>query len=411
MVAEPVSATMQVLNRVISDTSTFINKQQEKLQNSDSLNKIFHHESSFEPPQQQLSHIESLFNRITSHIYDIKLAYLSVIGLGIGYTAFQIRDRFYPGHQPQRINRRVPKLPNGARTDAVFIVGSFTDHLTRIIAYDLEKRGFTVFCSILDSTDVKYIESNKVSDQIRFLDFTRQSVENAVGELHDILKTPVVPFANAEQHHFKLKAILFAPSWQFPLGPVENTSISTWKKLNTRLQVVMEMLTCGLLQLSRNQNSKLFLLNSSISSLDLPYHAPESIFQNELGHLFTILGRELQQYGMSVTQIRLGNLRISNQKVNSSTRIESLVNTEVRAWTSEMRDLYAADFAKIQFKSNAIRGSGGKGTPVKSLFHLLFDLIYADRNPPTVYCGKGARFYHWLGRILPTSCLGWYLRW
>ncbi|CAL1205095.1 unnamed protein product [Candida parapsilosis] len=410
MVAEPVSATVQVLNKVINDTSAFINKQSEKIQNSDSLHKIFHHEPTFNPPPQPPSHIKSLFSHVMENISRNKVIYVSLIGLGLGYGVLQLRDRFYE-RDTERINRRVPKLPNGARSDAVFLMGSITDHLTRITAYDLGKRGFTVFCSILDSTDVKYIASNKISEEIRFVDFTRKSIESAVGELNEILKSPVVPFANADPHKLNLKAIIFAPSWHFPVGPIESTSISTWKKLNSRIQMVMEVMTCGLLQIARNQNSKFILLYSSISNLDLPYHAPESIFQNEVSHLFTILGRELSQYGISVTQIPLGNLSISNQKINSSTRVESLVNTEIRTWTSEMRDLYASDFAKIQHKSNGIRGSGGKGTPMKQLFHLIFDVIYANKTPAVVFCGKGARFYYWLARILPISWLEWYIAW
>ncbi|KAI5948647.1 hypothetical protein KGF57_005392 [Candida theae] len=398
MVAEPVQATVQVLNRVINDTSAFINKQSEKLQNSDSLSKIFHHESGLDvppPPSPPPSHIESLFNRATDNITRNKVAYLSVIGVGLGYAWYHVQNKLQK-HSLERVNRRVPKLPNGARTDAVFIFGSFTDHLTRLLAYDLEKRGFTVFCAILDSTDVQYIKSNKVSEEIRFVDFTIQSIENAVSELNDILKTAVVPFSGAEPHFLCLQSIIFAPSWHFPVGPIENTSIGTWKKLTTRISMVMEVLTSGLLHIARNQSSKFILLNSSIGSLDLPYHAPESIFQNTLGHLFTILDRELQQYGMSATQIIVGNLRVSNQKINSVTRVESLVNTETRAWTSEMRDLYGSDFAKIQLKSSTIRGSGGDGTPIKDLFHLIFDVIYAKHSTPVEFCGKGARLKNFL---------------
>lgn len=408
MVAEPVLATIQVLNKAINDTNAFISKQLEKLQHSDLLNKIFHHDSTDVPPSSQAPKIESLFNRVVNNVNNHKLAYTSVLGIGLGYTLYQVRKRF---HDTERVNRRVPKLPNGARTDAVFIFGSFTDHLTRLLIYDLEKRGFTVFCSILDSTDAQYVKSNKVSEDIRFLDFTKGSVESTVGELNEILKTAVVPFAGARPHYLCLKATIFAPGWHFPVGPVENTSISTWKKLNNRIQMVMEVLTCGLLQIARTQNAKFIQLSNNISSLNLPYHAPESIFQNELNNLFTILGRELRQYGMSVTQINVGNIKTSNQNINSKSRIESLVNSETRAWTSEMRDLYGSDFAKIQFKSNAIRGSGGKGTPVKDLFHLIFDTIYAKKSTPVAFCGKGARFYYWLARILPSSWLGWYLSW
>ena len=56
------------------------------------------------------------------------------------------------------------------------------------------------------------------------------------------------------------------------------------------------------------------------------------------------------------------------------------MNSEIRAWTSEMKQLYSENFTKLQFKANPLKSSGGKGTHLVHLYHLLFDLIYNNDN-------------------------------
>ena len=53
----------------------------------------------------------------------------------------------------------------------ILIVGSPTEPLTRFIAIDFEKRGFIVYLTLLDNNDIKYIESNPISDGINYLNF------------------------------------------------------------------------------------------------------------------------------------------------------------------------------------------------------------------------------------------------
>ena len=78
----------------------------------------------------------------------------------------------------------------------------------------------------------------------------------------------------------------------------------------------------------------------------------------------------------------------------------------------------------LQFKANPLKSSGGKGTHLVHLYHLLFDLIYNNDNdndndndnangklnPAVVYCGRGARIYDWISKILPESWIQWLLK-
>lgn len=169
-------------------------------------------------------------------------------------------------------------------------------------------------------------------------------------------------------------------------------------------------MSSGLIQLIRNQHSSTILINANIiSSLSMPYHAPETIFQNTLKHLFTTLRREISQYGLSVTQVRLGNLHISTQNASSGSKISNMVNSEIRSWNLDIKDLYATNFSKSQFKSNPIK-SRGPGTSLRELYHTLFDLIYTKRAPAVIYCGSGARSYDLISRLLPEAWIEWFLK-
>ncbi|KAG7660379.1 uncharacterized protein J8A68_006113 [[Candida] subhashii] len=430
MVAEPVQATVQTLRRFYNQTTDYISDKHDVFINSDyyeklsNLNPFTKSNDSIlatnnnpwsSPPPLPPSSTAATYDRVCDNISKNRMKYLSILSIGLGATGIYFlwkRRANMSASMEKRTKRRVPKLPNGARRDVILIIGSPTEPLTRLIALDFEKRGFIVYLTILDENDFKYIESNPITDDINYLNLNESKcMEDHISKFNQLLKLPVVPFPGAKAHNLRLVGVLFAPSLYFPIGPIENIAISTWTKLNDRSLTYLKLLSSGLIQLIRKQNSKLILINPNIlSTLNMPYHAPETIFQNQLKNLFTTLTRELACHGISVTQIRLGNLHISNQRLNSPPRIETLVNTEVRSWTSEMKELYSDDFAKSQYKANPIK-STGRGTSLRQLHYLLFDLIYNEkRNPPVVYCGTGARGYDLIARIFPESWIERFLR-
>ncbi|RLV91054.1 hypothetical protein JA1_004140 [Spathaspora sp. JA1] len=444
MAPEPVQATVETLKNLYSQAKDFVGTQHDNVVNSDLYDNITHYNFSDKitklnpfgesagsiipttppepvPPAPSTRGYDlclRMYHKLYDDFNENKTKYITLFScIGLGGTAWFIyrrNKRSLSESSEKRLKRRVPKLANGARRDVVLIVGSPTEPLTRLIALDFEKRGFIVYLTLLDANDSKYIESNPITDDVNYLNLNegKGNLESQVSKFSQLLKLSVVPFPGAEAHTLNLVGVVFAPSIYFPIGPIENIGVGSWVKLNDRIMTYLKLLSSGLIQLIRTQEAKLILVNPNIlSALDMPYHAPESLFQNELKHLFTTLTRELSPHGISVTQIRLGNLHISNQKLSSGPRIESLVNAEVRTWTSEMKQLYSKDFSKSQFRANPIKSTGGKGTSLRELYHLLFDLLYSERrNPPVVYCGTGARGYDLICRIFPESWIEWFLK-
>lgn len=418
MVAEPVQATWQTLNYYYNRTSNYVSTQHEKIVNSDYFENLV----AMSPFSGNLIENEeiinkqplSIFDKAADHVYNNKILYLTVFSIGLGAGSYYYCKNICKQttlKKPIKLRRRVPKLSNGARKDVVLIVGSPTEPLTRLIALDFEKRGFIVYLTILDEKDFKYIESNQITEDINYLNLNESySFEVQINKFKHLLELPVVPFPGADSHNLSLTAVIFAPSLYFPIGPIENITIASWNKVNERLSIYTKLFSSGLVKLVRSQKSKLILINANIiSSLDMPYHAPETIFQNSVRHLFTTLSRELSQQLISVTQIRLGNLNISNQDGASDSRIASLVNSEIRSWNDDMKGLYASNFSSSQYKANPIKATG-KGSSLRLLYHLMFDLIYAKKkNPLVVYCGTGARIYDWVSKVIPESLLAWIL--
>lgn len=412
MVAEPVQATWETLSYFYNKSSDFISTQHDNVVNSDYLDKICSYLPHSSRPYdivlpRRRSFAERLIKRLSKHKYKS----LGILGLGIGLSSYcYYKNVYLPSQAPvPRKKRRAPKLANGARREVILIIGSPTEPLTRLIALDFEKRGFIVYLTILDTKDFKYVESNPITDDIHYLNLT-DSFESQISKFHHLLELPVIPFPGADAHTLKLASVIFAPSLYFPVGPIENTSIATWTRITDRLLLYLKLMSAGLVQLIRNQQSSAILINANIiSSLSMPYHAPETLFQNMLKHLFTTLTREILQHGCPVTQVRLGNLHISTQNASSDLKISNMVNSEVRSWSLEIKDLYAASFSKSQQKTNPIK-SRGSGTSLRELYHTLFDLIYNPRPPAVVYCGSGARSYDWISRLLPESWIEWFLR-
>lgn len=421
MVAEPVHATLDTLSMVYNRTTDFVIQQAEKLQDMD-----FNQYNPLRVNNPQVAPHVSARARWGDKLWDNKYRLTTILTIGIGVsmgTYYYYNGGNYGKMVPSlskrksigtKPRRRVPKLANGARQDVVLVVGSPTEPMTRLIALDFERRGFIVYLTILDEKDLKYTESNPITEDINYLNIAEgYSFETQISRFNQLLQIPVVPFPGADAHTLKLVAVVFTPNLYFPIGPLENITVASWIKITDRLSTYLKLFASGLISLIRQQHCKTILMCPNITSaLSLPYHGPESMVQNALQSLFTTLTREISQHKLSVTQIKLGNISIlaANGSQSSKSKTSNLINFEIKGWNEDMKSLYSKGFSKSQHKSNPIK-SAGKGTNLRDLCHLLFDLIYSSpgKNSSVVYCGTGARAYDWLASLVPTSLLQWIL--
>lgn len=335
------------------------------------------------------------------HKYEIA-AFGMILGLGV-VGCYQYRMRTDPGPRAAKKRRRVPKLANGARKDVVLVVGLPTEPFTRLMALDFEKRGFIVYLTILDDTDYKYTQSNPITDDINFLNLSGGvDLGFLMAKFHQLLQVPVVPIKGAEEHLLRLSAVVFAPNLYFPLGPLENFSPASWERVMSRMNLYTRLLSLGFLQLVRHQLSKVIVIIPNIvSTLGLPYHGPETVFQNGVKDLFLVLAKEVSPHGVSVTQIRLGNLNLS--ALSPKTRVPAMIEAEIRSWNDDLQSLYGVQFLKQQGKTAAVRKPLALLT---GFHHLLFDIIFTQGPTASVaYYGTGARTYERLSSVISPRVL------
>lgn len=407
MVAEPVQATVNTLSYYYNHTVDYLSVKKDEIVRSDAFDTLVGLKSYFSGNKLANSKGTSSQrwrDRLIDHIIEHKQRYASIFTIGIGIGVFYFYKPALTGNDKiAKQRRKVPKMKNGARSEVALIFGSVTEPITRLLALDFEKRGFIVYITIQDEKDLKYIESNTITEDMNYLNLcSSQSYEMLINKFRQLLDIPVVPFPGADAHLLKLRAIVFAPSLHFQLGPIENISSASWTKLNDKLSIYFKALSSGLIALARAQNSKLILLVPNIiSSLNIPYHSPESIYQNTLKNLFKCLSGELRKQNISVTQVRLGNIHVFNQNPASRSKIENIVHSEIRSWKEDMKLLYADSFSRSQYKFKPIKSSW-KGSSLRDLYHLLFDLIYTKKlNTSVIYFGTGARIYDYVARFLP----------
>lgn len=411
MVAEPVSTALMFLNATYDSVSdTLLNQLTTVVRTVSGWTSSLGWGSK--PPVKAGTGLISTSNgpwieRIRSRKYEI-----AVLGTALGLTAYALYR--YNKSAESRANRpikkrRVPKLPNGARKDVVLVVGSPTEPLTRLLALDFEKRGFIVYLTIMDDKDLRYTQSNHITDDLNYLNLAGGAdLADLIGKFQQLLHVPVTPIKGGEGHLLELAAVVFAPNLYFPLGPLENFPLVAWERAMTRLQMYFQLLGSGFMLLVREHRSKVIVLVPNIvSSLGMAYHGPETLFQNSVKDLFGVLSKEVASQGISVSQIRIGNLNLT--ALSPKARVPAMVEAEIRSWGEDLQGLYGRQFLRQQAKS-APQGRNIALGLLAGLHHLLFDMIYSKKaSPAVVYYGSGARAYERLAALLPTLVLQMFL--
>lgn len=386
------------------------------------------------PPPPPKSLLESFWDFIVSHKWIIGA--VSLCAVPSAYYLYRSRSRNGAKHNTsaylaqENVRRVARKFSDGGRSEVVLLVGSSTAPLMKLIAQDLNIRGFIVYITCTPGHGEQAVLQHRCED-IRPLVvenmLNQEKLHDALEQFSEDLEAPVVSFTGAEPHKLSLSGVLLVVDQVYPSGPLEAVSFEHWQyTLQTNLLTPLNFLSSGGIELLRKQDSRLVLVAPVIiGSLSLPYYAPEATVHGALKALSLSLYRELSTQYIPFTEIRVGSFDTRNVKTSPSSRFSSpptssgaasttnsssiknnqeatsAIQADILSWPENMRRIYGRGYrASAQWSS-----SPSQGSPLIYLYFAVFDTLKANHPPRVVHVGQGSRSYDLLSSWAPEKLI------
>ncbi|PRT52699.1 hypothetical protein B9G98_00319 [Wickerhamiella sorbophila] len=388
-VASSVSSTVKQVGSVVSD----------QVYGTVASMSDFAARSPPPPPPPSDSFVDRMYDTIAAH----KKVCAAMATVVTGTALYMV----YSGNTTKRRRRRLAcRAQDGGRHEVVLLAGSPSEPLVRLVAQDLNVRGFIVYILCTPGED-DLVAREKCSD-IRPLvvpSYDAQAISQVANRFDEILSAPVASFSGATPHRLKLAAVVLIPDLFYPVGPVEALSPQVWNQtLNTKVLMPLNMLSGGFLNVVRRHQARIiFMMPSIMSSLEPAFHAAESLCAAAVDSLALTLSRELEPQGVPVIHLKLGSFDTGNRRVSERQIIKNM-RADVLAWPEQVRHLYGNAYTGSAYlQTNRTRGSR-----LRVLHHALFDAITAS-TPRVVYAGRGSYAYELFARMVPERLLTWIL--
>ncbi|KAL2155012.1 hypothetical protein VTH82DRAFT_3688 [Thermothelomyces myriococcoides] len=350
---------------------------------------------------------------------------IGIVTVTTGIVAY----RTYRSSAQWRKTRRARRSRSGGRMDVVVIAGSPGLPLTRSLSLDMERKGFIVFI-VCNSHEDEIMVQNLARPDIRPLNIDITDPTNAGNSIDAFARYLQVPHAavpNSKRHHLSLKAVILIPSLKYQTSPIATIPPSSFADLfNTHLlqpiltiQSFLPLLTSRLGPPSSEQERPspkvLVFTPSIISSINPPFHAPESTVCSALSAFTEVLTAELRPLGIPVTHVQLGSFDFSGFTPTANSRLvqpQGLLaapeDPEALPWPDSARQAYGKNFVSQSGSAiSAGRIRGLRGSSLKELHNAVFDVIDGTITSGTVRVGLGASVYGFVGRWVPKGLVSW----
>ncbi|ELR02286.1 hypothetical protein VC83_06465 [Pseudogymnoascus destructans] len=342
--------------------------------------------------------------------------FTTAIVAGIGASAYMVQRRKANYNKKRRAKRGT----NGARLEVVVISGSMNEPLVRSLALDLERRGFIVFI-VCDDVQEELRVQNEGRGDIRPLVInvsTSKLGHDGIERFAQFLQTPQHAFDTARAHYLQFTALIVIPTLTYPNSPVATLSpIDIQDVINTRLlhPILLTQAFLPLLSAPTSQHHhahpppqpKLLLLTPVIiSSLNPPFHAPESIVSAGLKSFTATLSAELSPLNVPLIHFKLGSFDTNPMVPKNQLATLSGHSAEARTWSDDAREAYGGNFMRVAGSAVEKRS---KGSNLRELHNAVFDEMAKTgwRAGGTVMVGRGARLYSFVGAWAPRGLVGW----
>ncbi|KAK9314681.1 hypothetical protein V1522DRAFT_459006 [Lipomyces starkeyi] len=391
----------------------------------------------------------SSLRKVVSWIGKNKILF-GVVVLGVAGSAYAGYTYTQQKYQTKRKSRHARKAANGARIEAVVLASSPREPIAKIIAADLERRGFIVFMTVQPGEEHLVLKEDSPDIRPLIMPSPDSVDRNAV----------VDKFADLIDRQQHLAGVIILPDLYYPTGPVESISAYDWSDiLYTKVVGSVALLSQGFIPLVRRHNARFLLLTPSIlPSLCPPFHAPECVIASALTSFALCMQRELAPQGVPFIHMRLGSFNMSvpvpstyssgpsspfmapsgaaarGTSSPTSSHVRSYspatspyrsVNTSIRAdvlsWPENIRTIYGRAYTSAvraisgtasSIVSTASTSHRSSGSSLKELNIAIFDCLTSDDKNSlrrTQFVGKGSFLYYVLGGVLPETAVEWVL--
>uniref|UniRef100_A0A060TAK9 ARAD1B07326p n=1 Tax=Blastobotrys adeninivorans TaxID=409370 RepID=A0A060TAK9_BLAAD len=355
----------------------------------------------------------SLWERVTDWVSRHKLLVSAIATVTVSGSLYYVYTVTY--HQPsRRQRRRAKRAANNGRTEVVLIAGSPAEPITRLLAVDLDRRGFVVYWTT-SSQEEEAIVRKENSVDIRPLPIKgneASAIEDCIRKFNqEVLSVPVVAFPGAEPYQLSLAGVIVVPDLYFPAGPVESIRANTWSDLMySKLLGPVFLLSGGLLDLVRRHNSRVLLLTPTImSSLKPAFHAPECISSAALESMALCMHRELKPQGIPFVHLKLGSFDVAPGRSSPGSharQVATSIRADILSWPEPIRALYSRAYQA----SAHLHSPRTTGSSMRVLNHAVFDALTQDKPKRVWYVGRGSYAYEWLTSWFSESAVTWLLQ-
>lgn len=375
------------------------------------------------PPPPPKSFMDYFCNFITERKAAVAFTLVSLASSVCLYSVYN--GKFSNGKnrskkQRKQRSRLARRASNGGRSEVVLLTGSPKEPLVWLLAQDLNIRGFIVYITASPSEEENVL--NEHNEDIHLLRvssyFDPVAVAEALSSLNKVLETPVSAFAGATPHFLSLAGIVIVPDLFYPSGPLEATPHNQLAQtVQSKIQMPLNILASGALELARNHASKLILITPVIiGSLSPAFHAAEAMVYGALSNLALSVSREVSSQRVPFVHLRLGSFdtrpvktppTVSSKHAFCASVVENVPQQDARernrlqadilSWSDGIRQIYGG-----QYKASAsLLQARTRGTNLRCLYNSLFDILISPSPPRVVRVGKGSFTYEKLTSWLP----------
>ena len=273
-----------------------------------------------------------------------------------------------------------------------------SNSLSKLIAHDLERRGFIIFCACRTPTEKLAIENEGHADIRPLLMDSGESEFAAIEKFGNYLNIPAPAYHGGHTLHFA--GLILAPPPMQAQGPLEVIEQERYKRaidVGTSWPITVLQ---NLLPLLREHCGRIVFLNDwIIPALHTPYYSPTVVIAHAMQALSKTIAREVPS--LFTIHIKLGTFDLPHHHASKAT-----TRAEILGWTPSLRAAYSTSYRKC---TNRPINARIRGSPLKELHHAVFDALTDRRPSREISIGAGVTLYQWAAWLLPEAGLRYLL--